>query len=741
MLKMPALAMPRPLGRDLLLPLLALGVALALSSSRIVAAPGFEFYLGPLFYLPACRWFGLRAGIVTAIVTMAPSILWWGHPVSVMLAVGHVIAVDHCTRRYHSLSTITFFYQLTFGLAVALMLVRFHFDTPIEITLVVVLRKLLCEVLLATIADILLLFVTYDRVRGRLARVRLLSLQGALDALVSIAVVGAATMFLLGELTHIRDRLSLHEHEIEVAVAQSNIAVSGPSQTPRMMRLPGIDQPLPVLVVPAGQAVAAATRLGCTRIDRGEAGPDDRDTFVYWLRMCLVTPTAGGAVAVISPQAHVRALFADIIRGVMPLIVYLVIAQVAMLAFRRAMGRSLRLWRQALTEFERQQALSLAPAPFAETDAILQAFVAANNDYIAVERERLRLSRAVEELRATIDLKVFNDVSFDPERSSLSFTKINPEHGAYRVSLPVHSGDAGMFQSLAGREDIMVEFRQDWHGEDNWYLLLAHDHDPASGSWRYGCMIRLRAAKAFQDQMRHNARLMELGGMASALSHELRQPLFTISLAAENGRLMLDGDDAASARVGPKFDRIIEQVERATAIVQRTSSYARADRDERSPTSLAQVVHDAARFMRPVMTERSIHLHTNLPDRVPTLSLPRVGVEQILVNALQNAADSIDAAREDGNDAAGRIDIEIRRVENHLRLTVRDDGAGIDADIGARAFDAFRTSKPSGKGTGLGLFVCRQIMDEVGGAIALADNADGAGATLTLDFPLTAIVT
>ncbi|WP_156456037.1 hypothetical protein, partial [Sphingomonas sp. CCH9-E2] len=73
--------------------LVALAGAVWLSSSRFVVAPGFEFYLGPLFYLVAYRWFGVRWGLVTAALTMAPSVLWWGHGYSVMLAVGHVLAV------------------------------------------------------------------------------------------------------------------------------------------------------------------------------------------------------------------------------------------------------------------------------------------------------------------------------------------------------------------------------------------------------------------------------------------------------------------------------------------------------------------------------------------------------------------------------------------------------------------------------------------------------------------------
>ena len=79
--------------------------------------------LGPLFYLLAYRWFGLTVGLVVAAATMAPSILWWGHLVSVLLALGHVLAVHRFARGQKSFASVTFFYQATIGVAAALALV------------------------------------------------------------------------------------------------------------------------------------------------------------------------------------------------------------------------------------------------------------------------------------------------------------------------------------------------------------------------------------------------------------------------------------------------------------------------------------------------------------------------------------------------------------------------------------------------------------------------------------------
>ncbi|WP_273301081.1 sensor histidine kinase [Sphingomonas ursincola] len=226
--------------------------------------------------------------------------------------------------------------------------------------------------------------------------------------------------------------------------------------------------------------------------------------------------------------------------------------------------------------------------------------------------------------------------------------------------------------------------------------------------------------------------------MASALSHELRQPLFTISLAAENAQLLMHSGQMDPERMAAKLGRIVEQVERANAIIQRTSSYARTERDERVDMDICQAVRNAVRFMRPVMTERDIDLQIVIPDALPVMSLPRIGIEQIIVNALQNAADSIDTRRENEEDSSimGAVRVQVEQLDQTIVLNVQDNGAGLDPSIRSNAFNAFCTTKPEGKGTGLGLFVCRQIMDEVGGSIAIADNAQAPGATLTLRFSL-----
>ena len=186
--------------------LLALAAATGLSAIRLIAAPGFEFYLGPLFYLLAYRWFGLKAGLVTAVATMLPSLWWWGHPMAVLLAIGHVLAIDRFSGEDRSLSTVTFFYQLMVGAIANLIWLNLPEPLAPEIVLDIAVRRILCETLLAACADLVLLAVLVDTTRGRVRRVRKLGLQQSIEALVSIAVAGAAMLFLLGELTHLIHR-------------------------------------------------------------------------------------------------------------------------------------------------------------------------------------------------------------------------------------------------------------------------------------------------------------------------------------------------------------------------------------------------------------------------------------------------------------------------------------------------------------------------------------------------------
>jgi C4-dicarboxylate-specific signal transduction histidine kinase len=215
--------------------------------------------------------------------------------------------------------------------------------------------------------------------------------------------------------------------------------------------------------------------------------------------------------------------------------------------------------------------------------------------------------------------------------------------------------------------------------------------------------------------------------------------LSTISLSAENGRLLIDkASPAAVEAARAKFDRILEQVDRARDIIVRISRYARIEDDDPEPVDLAQVVNTAMTFMRPLLVQENVSARIDLRfARPPQLLLSRVGLEQIFVNAIQNAVDAIVSRRAAGEaDLAGTIDVVAALTDAGLTIRIIDNGTGLTLGHAETAFDAFVTTKPWDRGTGLGLYISRQIVTEIGGAIAIRSRpSPERGAEMTIDLP------
>ncbi|MDY0967387.1 sensor histidine kinase [Sphingomonas sp. CFBP9021] len=353
-------------------------------------------------------------------------------------------------------------------------------------------------------------------------------------------------------------------------------------------------------------------------------------------------------------------------------------------------------------------------------------------------QERLRIARAFIELKKEMDLSLAADIRFDAAKGTLAFLDMNIERVAQERSEAIHTNDCLAFADICDDAEAFVEFRLADQESSDWYLFVGRDL-LAPGHWRSGWLVRLRQSKLAQNRMLQQARLVELGGMASALSHELKQPLFTISLSAENGRLLLDqASPDGAARARDKFDRISEQVNRARDIITRISRYARIENDSPEPLDLGDVVSTTLSFMRPLLIQHDVGVKMTLPDGPPVLLLaPRVGLEQVLVNAIQNAVDSI-ATRREAEDASltGAVELEVTVSESGVRISIVDNGAGLSLSHPDRAFDAFMTTKKTDRGTGLGLYISRQIVMEIGGKISIRSReAPERGAILAIDFP------
>ncbi|MEL7728041.1 ATP-binding protein [Citromicrobium bathyomarinum] len=729
-------------------------VATAASSFRIVLAPGFELYLGPLFYLLAYRIGGLRLALPMVVLTMGASVLWWGHVFTMVMAFAHVVFVDRVRFLGRSLAIATVVFFLTIGALAAYLFLHFHYGASPTIIALAIIRKVINEALMAALVDLAMSLLAVNLRAGRVSRQRTFSLSELLPASIMLIVLTSALVLFVGSVQKFPQDFRAFQAETGLQVdlrIGRGIFREEPFLGLAELTHAGITRQK-VLISEQESSLrspAAMAQFGCERIDDGSqvTGPNDRNTFAYWVSACQLAQTeiAGGdyyylfSTRPLAEQAYRGVLVQMIAPGVL-----LAFAILLQLFLTRALNRSLRAWKDVAEGFGRPGLSAPGELAFTEFDRPIAAIVAANNSFAGLVEERARIASAVEELKTEMDLSLAANIFFDAETSTLHFQDVSLDRVAQDRSEKVHPNDCMVFAEMRNAAETFIEFRLAGDDKKDWYLLVARDLR-GPGKWRSGWMVRLRQSKLAQNRMLQQARLTELGGMASALSHELKQPLFTISLCAENGRLLLDQeDDDGVTRARGKLDRISEQVDRARDIIARISRYTRIEDSDPEPLDLGDAIGATLSFMRPLLVQHDVGVQVTMPDGpAPSLLAPRVGLEQVMVNAIQNSVDSIATRRENGeNSLTGAIAIGVSYVDGGLRISIRDNGTGVSLTHSENAFDAFATTKDSDRGTGLGLYISRQIIMEIGGKIAIASRElPERGAIVTIDFPKFVVVT
>jgi signal transduction histidine kinase len=218
------------------------------------------------------------------------------------------------------------------------------------------------------------------------------------------------------------------------------------------------------------------------------------------------------------------------------------------------------------------------------------------------------------------------------------------------------------------------------------------------------------------------------------MAHELSQPLQVINLACAAAAEELDeaGDRGAAADAGYlklKLDRIAQQVDAASRIVGDLRAFVRGEADRQpAPFAPGPAIERAVNLTAYGMRQAGIAASAGLAEDLPAVTGDIGRLEQVLVNLLNNA-----------RDAGGRtVEVLAHATERDgrpfLRIAVQDSGHGIAPDLLPLLFVSFVTTKPRGTGTGLGLRICRRIIEEMGGSISAANRAEG-GACFEILLP------
>lgn len=234
---------------------------------------------------------------------------------------------------------------------------------------------------------------------------------------------------------------------------------------------------------------------------------------------------------------------------------------------------------------------------------------------------------------------------------------------------------------------------------------------------------RLRRLEA---EFAHAARVSMLGELAASIAHEVNQPLAAIATNASAGLRWLNRPTPNLDEVRTLTTNIVADAKRAADIIARIRGMATRREPDQASLSINAVVRDAMQFLQHELQGKAVAVALHLDQALPAINGDRTQLQQVLVNLLMNAVQSMPES------ARREIAVTTRTAGGMIEVAVRDSGHGIPSENLDRLFRTFFSTKIDGMG--LGLPICRSIVETHGGTISASNNAGG-GATFTFTLP------
>jgi two-component system NtrC family sensor kinase len=234
---------------------------------------------------------------------------------------------------------------------------------------------------------------------------------------------------------------------------------------------------------------------------------------------------------------------------------------------------------------------------------------------------------------------------------------------------------------------------------------------------------RERELRAQGEALVRSERLAAIGRISAQITHEIRNPLSSISLNAEElGERLRDGGRDSGA--GELCDAIVREVDRLAAITEEYLRFARLPKPQLQRADLNDTVRDLVEFVRPELDQGRVKVQLELFPSLPLVQADVAQLRQLLLNLVRNAHEAMPSG--------GSLQVSTRDGEGLVTVEVRDTGHGIPKDRLQRIFDPFFTTKE--RGTGLGLAMAQEIAQEHGGHL-YCESEPGRGTAFTLRLP------
>lgn len=225
-----------------------------------------------------------------------------------------------------------------------------------------------------------------------------------------------------------------------------------------------------------------------------------------------------------------------------------------------------------------------------------------------------------------------------------------------------------------------------------------------------------------QAELAHVSRLSEMGQLASALAHEVNQPLTAVTNYLGGARRLLARGRGEAADAA--LERALEQSQRARQIIENLREFVRKGHTEHRVEQLPTVINEATRLA--MAGARSVQLKLELDHSLGEAVIDKVQIQQVLFNLVRNAIEAmVESPRRE-------ITIRTAPADEFIEISVADTGPGLAEEVRANLFQPFTTTKPNGMG--IGLSICRGIVQSHSGELR-AEAAPGGGTVFRLTVP------
>jgi PAS domain S-box-containing protein len=295
-------------------------------------------------------------------------------------------------------------------------------------------------------------------------------------------------------------------------------------------------------------------------------------------------------------------------------------------------------------------------------------------------------------------------------------------------------------QTLQGKQDSPIEYRVGLpNGTIRWIASRGRSQKlPARDSIRLmGVSIDITQrkqaaleAQKHRDDLARISRLASLGELSAALAHQINQPLTAILSNAQAAARCLSKKPPDLDEIGETLSDIIEDDKRASDIIRRLRTLFRTGAVDFNPVDLNQVVREAAGLARDNEKLHRVSLVLDLEEGLPIVEGDVLHLEQVIFNLVFNGIEAMEGSGTEHCEI--RISTE-RYDEDSAKVSVQDSGPGIDEMTQNQFFEAFRSTKP--EGMGMGLSICRSIIQAHGGRLWAENCLDRSGARFSFTIP------